>query len=68
MKKVIFIVLLFALIGCKADEDRRKQTTERNWKKSELGINYFIECIEGHKFIITHGTRGYGAAGPIGEC
>ena len=40
----------------------------RVWMGSRLGVKYFYDCIDGVRYIITSRLKGYGIAGPLGEC
>jgi len=40
-----------------------------DWKRSEYGTQYYVECVEGFEFVVTSSTHGYNQyAGPIGTC
>ena len=77
MKNLILMVLIIGLVGCdreypmmtEADIIRIKRDEIRNWQRTKRGVRYFIECVEGLRFIATDSTHGYlQLAGPIGEC
>lgn len=47
---------------------KQQQRSNQVWRESELGVKYFVECIEGHLFIVTGAGHGWVTGGPIGKC
>ena len=72
MYKTLIVALIALLcVGCSTDNDKRREELEshRSWQRTDKGIRYFYQCIDGYRFIATRSTHDYiQLAGPVGGC
>jgi len=66
MKAVLILISILLASGC--NEKTIYNSLEAGWNKSDKGVRYFYECIDGNKFIVTGAGHGLVLAGPVGKC
>ena len=70
MKLLMLFLMVATLSACETRKERllSSKHAKRVYMETSLGVVYFIDCVQGFKFIATHSGYGTNLAGPIGAC
>ncbi len=66
----IFILILVLVSGCNTEADKKysAERAKREWIRTDKGVDYFKQCIDGKMFYATNNQWTPSLAGPVGSC
>lgn len=66
----ILILILVLVSGCSSEAEKKyhAERAKREWIRTDKGVDYFKQCIDGKMFYAVHDQWGQSLAGPVGSC